>query len=451
MTWHRPFLALGATLALAAAGATSSAQAAEVIRDGSTLILRGAPGEVNHFVVGDDDFSSDKLHFADRGRYGITADPALGCVPSETQFASFSDCPFAGITQVRLEGADGDDELDIDWDELPESIAYVLDGGPGRDHIEGPSGPGLGTTLLGGAGDDLVKGGEDDDLLDGGPGNDDVDGDDGNDVVRGGEGDDVVSGGRRFSTDVVDGGPGWDTSLTDWNDTTQAPQPITVSLDGVADDGRAGENDNVVGLERIRTAVVAQLIAGDDAVEFEIEKSTWGDSRLVGSPGADRLAGYIGNDTIDGRGGRDAIAGLSGDDTIEARDGVADTIDCGDGDDTAFVDPIDAFANCEKVVGGPPQERRPDGRSPDGRAPDTRGPDARGGDGGRARAACRVPKIRRGTTVAAARRALKQARCAGPKLRRVRSGVRRGRVVRVTPKTGSRTRAAVTLFVSRGR
>ncbi|HST38244.1 MAG TPA: calcium-binding protein [Conexibacter sp.] len=453
MRLHRPVIAVAAALALASgigAGA-GSAQAAQVIREGSTLILRGDPGERNYFGVGDDQFSATRIHFSDRGNYGISADPALGCESSSTGFGSFADCTYAGITEVRLEGADGDDELDISWDELPTTISYVMDGGPGRDDLEGPTWPVFGMTLLGGEGDDDVYGGQGDDQLDGGPGNDLVDGNDGNDVVLGGEGDDTVSGGRRMSTDLVDGGPGWDSSLTDWNDTTQSPEPIAVSLDGVADDGRAGENDNVVGIERIRTAVVALLVAGADPVEFEVEKSTWGDSKLIGSPGNDRLAGYVGNDTIDGRGGRDAIAGFLGNDTIEARDGVADTIDCGDGVDTAYVDPIDVTSRCETVIGGPPSERRPDERAPDTRVPERRGGDRSGGrTAPRPRAACRVPAIRRGATLAAARRALRKAKCAAPKVKKVRSGLRRGRVVKVTPKARRRTGAAVTIFVSRG-
>ncbi|MDW5595811.1 hypothetical protein VSS74_15795 [Conexibacter stalactiti] len=453
MHLRKPLLVLSAAVAVAAAGA-GSAQATQVVREGTALVFRADPGERNHLGLNDDAFSTTRVTFGDRGRYGITADPALDCQVTQTGFGSFATCPFAGVTEIRLEGGDGDDELDISWDELPTEIAYVLDGGPGRDDLEGPTWPGLGVALLGGEGDDDVYGGQGPDLLDGGPGNDVVDGNDGDDLVHGGDGDDTVSGGRRFSSDLIDGGPGFDQSISDWNDNTAEPQPIAVSLDGVANDGRDDENDNATGIERIRSAQVALLVAGPTPVEFEIEKSRWGDSKLIGSPGDDRLASYIGNDTIDGRGGRDVIFSHSGNDTIEARDGAADTIDCSEGSDTAYVDPIDTVSNCETVIGGLPPERRPDTRAPDTRVPDTRVPDRRGDtprrDGGRARAACRVPAIRRGSTVAAARKALAKARCARPKLKQVRSGVRRGRVVKVTPKARSRTRAAVTLFVSRG-
>jgi len=422
-----------ALAALAAAALPAAAQATRVVREGDALILRADPGEVNHLAVSDDPFSSDRLHFGDRGRYGITWDPSLDCTGFDTGMGSFADCTYPGITEVRLEGADGDDELDVSWDELPRSLVYVLDGGPGNDHLEGPT-TDFPITLLGGEGDDHVYGGQGADVLDGGPGNDDVDGNDGDDVVQGGPGDDVVSGGRRMSTDVIDGGPGNDASVADWNDNTAEPQPIAVSLDGVANDGRAGEQDNVVGIERIRTAQVATLIAGADPVEFEVEKSRVGPSRLVGGPGADRLATYVGDDTIDGGAGPDVIFAHLGSDTVEARDGERDVIDCGDGVDTAFVDPIDAVSNCETVIGGKKEQEKPPKDEPKPPAAKT----------------CKVPKVKRGATLTAVRRALTKAHCKRTKVRKARSRVRKGRVVKLSAKAGAKPKGTVTIYVSRG-
>jgi hypothetical protein len=344
---------------LLAALVAAPASATQVLREGTTLVLRADPGEVNHLAVSDDPFSATRLHFGDRSGYPLAADPALGCEGFSTGFGTFTDCPADGITEVRLEGGDGDDELDISPDELPRSIAYVLDGGPGADHLEGPT-TDFPVTLLGGDGDDQVLGGQGPDVLDGGPGDDTVDGNDGDDRVHGGPGDDVVSGGRRRSTDVVDGGPGTDSIVTDWSDTTAPPEPIRVTLDGVANDGRAGENDDVRGVERIRTPLIATLVAGGDPVGFEVERSPVGPSRLVGSPGADRLAGYAGDDTIVGGRGRDVIFGHLGDDVIEARDGERDVIDCGDGrGDLARVDRVDVVGHCERVVRARPRSTHP--------------------------------------------------------------------------------------------
>ncbi len=55
--------------------------------------------------------------------------------------------------------------------------------------------------------------------------------------------------------------------------------------------------------------------------------------------------------TIDGSPVYDQIVGTPGDDVIHARDGGPDTIDCGAGDDTAYVDRSeDGVYDCETVV-----------------------------------------------------------------------------------------------------
>jgi hypothetical protein len=42
--------------------------------------------------------------------------------------------------------------------------------------------------------------------------------------------------------------------------------------------------------------------------------------------------------------------GRSGDDRIYAADGVAETVNCGSGNDTAVVDRTDRVAGCERVI-----------------------------------------------------------------------------------------------------
>ena len=74
-----------------------------------------------------------------------------------------------------------------------------------------------------------------------------------------------------------------------------------------------------------------------------------GPDDLRGGGSADRLAGGSGNDTVTGNGGADELSGGDGDDTIQARDGVADQVDCGLGADTAVADASDTVANCESV------------------------------------------------------------------------------------------------------
>ena len=59
------------------------------------------------------------------------------------------------------------------------------------------------------------------------------------------------------------------------------------------------------------------------------------------------LNGGAGNDTLRGGTGADTLNGGDGNDLIDAADGVADTVDCGAGDDRATTDSIDTVVNCE--------------------------------------------------------------------------------------------------------
>ena len=53
---------------------------------------------------------------------------------------------------------------------------------------------------------------------------------------------------------------------------------------------------------------------------------------------------------IDGGAGNDVMRSFEGDDTIFARDGFADRVDCGPGNDAAIVDTLDQVSpNCETV------------------------------------------------------------------------------------------------------
>jgi Ca2+-binding RTX toxin-like protein len=137
-------------------------------------------------------------------------------------------------------------------------------------------------------------------------------------------------------SDSFSGGPGFDT--ISYANRTQAYNagPVTVTLDDAANDGRAGENDNVM-----------------SDVEHVI--GTAADDRLTGSPGADTLEGGDGNDIIDGGSGADTLLGGAGDDVIRAREAVApafaDIVACGDGADIVTLDLLDGMPlDCEDVA-----------------------------------------------------------------------------------------------------
>lgn len=75
-----------------------------------------------------------------------------------------------------------------------------------------------------------------------------------------------------------------------------------------------------------------------------------GNDRLSGGPGNDRLSGATGNDVLRGGPGINAYAGGPGDDRLYTRDGAAQTVYCGTGRDSAWVDAGDTPRGCERVV-----------------------------------------------------------------------------------------------------
>jgi hypothetical protein len=75
-----------------------------------------------------------------------------------------------------------------------------------------------------------------------------------------------------------------------------------------------------------------------------------GADRLNGGAGADALFGGAGDDRLTGGAGSDSLFGGEGDDHLVARDGEADAVTCGPGDDTVVADAEDQVAaDCEHV------------------------------------------------------------------------------------------------------
>ncbi len=77
-----------------------------------------------------------------------------------------------------------------------------------------------------------------------------------------------------------------------------------------------------------------------------------GNDAITTGGGRDVLAGGPGSDSLTGAGGVDDFFGETGDDTIEARDGTAERISCGAGNDQAANDFIDIIAECERGLDG---------------------------------------------------------------------------------------------------
>lgn len=207
----------------------------------------------------------------------------------------------------------------------PQSV--LVDVGAGDDHVRYSSTVRTATTvrLLGGAGDDILRKYEARGELDGGEGADTLRPDDHYSIVQ--------LPPQPTPGDTVRGGAGIDTAEYDGTE-----EAFRISLDGVANDGRPGERDNV--MPDVENVTGSQL-----------------GNVLVGSDVANALQGGGANDQLTGGRGRDRLSAGAGDDTIDALDGAAgDSIDCSDGFDVAFVDAGDVLADdasCDEVRWAP--------------------------------------------------------------------------------------------------
>ena len=88
----------------------------------------------------------------------------------------------------------------------------------------------------------------------------------------------------------------------------------------MANDGEAGEGDNVLGVERLSARADVVTLTGDDGPnDFLVEA---GSSTVRGLGGDDRLVTYDGNDTIEGGDGNDFIEAGFGNDILDGGAGV---------------------------------------------------------------------------------------------------------------------------------
>jgi Ca2+-binding RTX toxin-like protein len=374
---------IGAALA-AAAVAPATAQAATISYEGDTIVYRAAPGEDNTLIV-DKGYEDGTVSFSD---YAPRAFPADRCTTLGDDYGV--DC--AATAHVRVELGDGDDEFSFGL-LAPDGSRYAVDGGAGHDKLSGLRADRGVATLAGGDGDDVLTSFDQGETLDGGSGDDRLEGAAGADVLRGGPGADALradasSAGFRFFSDVIDGGPGAD-SLDDYHSGDAAlAEPITITLDGVADDGRAGEHDDIRSVESFTVSSVGRFVGDDEANTFyapEDGRAGFMDGRggddvlvagdangdeVIGGADDDQLTGGLGDDRIVGGPGRDVLSGDRparcneyhcdvsegyGNDTIDARDGERDSVSCGAGADTVLADAIDVVAaDCEQASGAPP-------------------------------------------------------------------------------------------------
>jgi Ca2+-binding RTX toxin-like protein len=166
-----------------------------------------------------------------------------------------------------------------------------------------------------------------------------VDGGTGNDTLTGGAGDTSFEPG--LGTDRVVGKAVAPHQTRVYYD--DHPAPVSITVDGRANDGSPGENDSLVGIDAYGGSPGADTLIGSDGPDSldsfggaDLIDGRGGDDRLAGTDGGAHLIGGAGHDTLwGGEGGR-----------IDAADGEVDDVDCGGRYPTLDVDPIDVLKGC---------------------------------------------------------------------------------------------------------
>jgi len=315
-----------------------------------------------------------------RGRIGLVTLP--GTVPSDLVVQPGLALISGTDAADRLTGTRGDDRIDgLAGDDVLRGGRGrdVLAGGIGNDQLsggansDGISGDEGDDSMSGDIGNDELRGGSGADSAHGGTGNDTLQGEDGDDRLDGGDGDDTIFGGngddvieeKGFGDDkVLNGGPGDDLIRggrgsdkrifgEDGNDQLFGENGHERILGGngndLVDGGRAG--DRLEGGE------------GDDTIFGRAaEDGLYGDAgsdRLDGGSAVDVLHGGDGNDELIGGTAPDVLDGGPGDDSIRAADDSVDTVLCGPGNDTVYIEnnvpQRDLLTDCELVMAVAPE------------------------------------------------------------------------------------------------
>ena len=239
-----------------------------------------AAGERNVFSVTSVTSPLGAIGFADAGAPITVRASHAPCAQQSTNGVT---CP--GTRNLVVSLRDRNDTANVD---LPNSYLNVeMTGGSGSDRLAIRSNSESLNSINGDAGDDQLSSG------------------DGESSLSGGAGDDRLSGGAGF--DSLDGGPGADDLKGGAsNDTVSyalVKAPVSVTLDGRANDGTAGEHDWVhADIENVDIrlgTVVGNAKPNRLFVRSGLARGGGGPDALSGDRGA-TLYGGNGNDTING-------------------------------------------------------------------------------------------------------------------------------------------------------
>jgi hypothetical protein len=197
-----------------------------------------------------------------------------------------------------------------------------------------PRGAAEGSSILDGSGNDVVLGGAGRDSFFDGPGRDRHSGRGGDDTLFSAGGADVLSGGD--GTDRVS----YDPPLG-----TPRRGGVRADLDGRADDGSAGEGDQIrTDVENLDGTAFSDVLTGS-ARANEIDGGGGAD-RIFGLGGNDLITGDLSRAIVDPGGGADRVEGGR---IVRARDGSRDRISsCA----IALADRRDVVSGCRSVRRG---------------------------------------------------------------------------------------------------
>jgi Ca2+-binding RTX toxin-like protein len=205
-----------------------------------------------------------------------------------------SDIATTDIEVRTVSGAGGDDVLSAGGGNAtgaPASYPVTVNGGNGAD------------TITGGDAADTLNGDADADMIAGGLGADTLSGNIGNDTF--------LEGAGANGSDSFAGGTGAD--AVTYAGRTNA---VTGTLDGVFDDGEAGEGDSIgADVENVTGGSGNDVLVGSASPNV-----------LNGGNGADVIDAASGTDTVDGGGGGDDIIGGPSNDALSGGAGT-DTAD----------------------------------------------------------------------------------------------------------------------------
>lgn len=260
----------------------------------NTMTYTAAAGELNDLTVTrDTSGSSPRYTFTETGSVNITA-PQGGCTTLNAHSVS---CTFlGGLVSIGL--GDQADRAHINGnvnvgsacglsagDLVPAHNCFSVDGGAGADILDAATTGASGVTLNGGEDADTLTGGSGPDVLAGGP-----------------------------AADQINGGAGLD--IASYAGYTAA---VTVTLDGVANDGAPGIDG---GTTAGGDAVAANVEGAEGGKGNDTLRGNNGPNQLFGDGGTDLLAASGGNDLLEGGTEPDTFGGGSGIDTVSYADHV---------------------------------------------------------------------------------------------------------------------------------